>query len=162
MKTRLEIFTASFEDDAAVRYARALLDISDDIRNPDEIVQELIKGPAYRLPQVPCNAYISHSTSWRHEPDGSICLTYLVFSDQVDFSCVLSDTLHLHDMCISPSVAADKPRPREIREEHVMSHGMRHLSYLVNDSGQDIYRRALSHKSLALFARIRALLAGKI
>lgn len=162
MRTHLEIFTASFEDDDVVRYAKATLDISGDIRNPDEIVQEVIKDPSHRVPHVRCDTYISHSTSWRHESDGSIYLTYLVFSDHADFSSVLSDTLHVYDMRISPSVAADKPRPKEIRVEHVISHGMRHLSHLVNDSGQDIYRRALSNKSLSLFARIGSLLAGKL
>jgi hypothetical protein len=162
MKTYLEIFTASFEDDCVVRYAKAILDISDDIRNPDEIVQEAVNNPSKCMPQVSCSTYISHSTSWRYESDGSIYLTYLVFSDQADFSRVLSETLQMHDMHISPSVAADKPRPKEIREEHVISHGMRHLSHLVNDSGQNIYRSALSNKSLSLFARIGALLAGKI
>ncbi|MBA4373587.1 MAG: hypothetical protein C0402_12105 [Thermodesulfovibrio sp.] len=162
MRNNLEIFIASFDENAAVRYSRIVIDISEDVRNPDEIVKEEIRKPSQCTPQIVCSRYISHSTSWRYEADGSIYLTYLVFSDHADFTYVSSDTLQIHDMQIPPAASAENPRPNDIKEEHVISHGMRHLSHLVNESKQEMYRSALSNKSLSLFARIGALLAGKL
>jgi hypothetical protein len=45
MRSNREIFITVFDENAAVRYSRIVIDISEDVRNPDEIVQEEIIKP---------------------------------------------------------------------------------------------------------------------
>lgn len=159
MKSYIEIFTASFED-KLLRYTKMVIDISAETRNPDEVVQALIMLPSENMPRI-SKRYISHSTSWRYEYDGSIYLTYLVFSEGADFSRSTSEILPVHDMIVPRGGAPERPRPADIHEKYIISHGMRHLAYLVDDT-DGIYQSMLSSKSLLLFGKVGLSLAGKI
>jgi hypothetical protein len=161
MKCYLEIFVTSFEGDEHIRYSRMVIDISDDASNPDDIVQELVNPPLDNMPKLSGSRYISHSTSWRYEYDGSIYLTYLVFSEGADFSRSTSEILPVHDMIVPRGGAPERPRPADIHEKYIISHGMRHLAYLVDDT-DGIYQSMLSSKSLLLFGKVGLSLAGKI
>jgi hypothetical protein len=162
MKCYLEIFVTSFEGDEHIRYSRMVIDISDDASNPDDIVQELVNPPLDNMPKLSGSRYISHSTSWRYEYDGSIYLTYMVYSDSVDFQRVSTKTLFFHEMTISQSEAPERPRPGVIKEEHIVSHGMRHLCHLIMSSPAHMFDGVLSPRSRSLFHRMHPILAGKV
>lgn len=162
MKCNLEIFFVSFYKNSIIRYSKIVVDITYDIRNPDEIVQEIITKSAQYMPCIVCNKYISHSTSWRYEEDGSIYLTYIVFSDDANFSNLFSNTLQIHEMEIPKPTSAKKPRPKKILEKHIVSHGIRHIAYLINNPGLKIYRDLLNKETVAFFKKIEGDFAGKI
>jgi hypothetical protein len=161
MKCYIEIFVTSFEGDEHIRYSRMVVDISDDASNPDAIVQELVNHPLDDMPKLNGSRYISHSTSWRYEYDGSIYLTYMVYSDNVDFQRVSRNTLFLHEMGISQCEGPERPRPTTITEEHIVSHGMRHLCHLIINSPDHMFDGVLSPRSRSLFHRMHPVLAGK-
>jgi len=162
MKSYLEIFIVSFESAERVRYARMAVDISEDKRNPDAVVQGLIKAHPGDVPVVIDNKYISHSTSWRYEHNGSIYLTYVVYSEHVDFHGARTKSLSLHDMDIPQTDSPERPRPDVIMEKHVLSHGMSHLCHLVKTSPDNTFAGILSPDSRILFFRMLPVLAGKI
>ena len=162
MKSYLEVFFVSAASHESIQYFRMHIDITDDVRNPDEIILDPAKIPSYSIPAIRQNTFISHSTSWRYEHDGSIYLTYLISSEYIDFGRFQSKLLSLKDMEISKSSASDRPRPFNITEEHIVSHGMRHLSYLVNHSPEDVFSNIMSGRSKLLFSRITPAPAEKI
>jgi hypothetical protein len=162
MKCYLEVFVTSLEGDEHIRYARLAIDFSDDVGNPDNIVQELINRPLDNMPKLRGSRYISHSTSWRYEYDGSIYLTYLIYSDSVDFQRVNTNTLFFYEMTISQSEDPERPRPAVITEEQVVSHGMRHLCHLIMNSPDHMFDGVLSPRSRSLFHRMHPILAGKV
>jgi hypothetical protein len=162
MKSYLEIFFVTAESHECIQYFKMHIDITDDVRNPDEIIFDPAKISSAAVPAIRQNTFISHSTSWRYEYDGSIYLTYLIYSEYIDFGRFEAKLLSLKDMEISKSSAPDRPRPVNITEEHIVSHGMRHLSYLVSHSPDDFFSHVINGKSRLLFSRITPALAVKI
>ena len=162
MKIYLEIFFVCAESHECIQYCKIHIDITDDICNPDEIVFKSVKQPSDLIPLVCGDQFISHSTSWRYEYDSSIYLTYLIYSEHIDFRNVKSKTLSLKDMVITHGSAPDRPRPPNIMEEHILSHGMCHLSYLVRHSPGGMFKNIIRSKSKLLFSQIAPVLAGKI
>jgi iron complex transport system ATP-binding protein len=112
MNCYLEIFFTTFVSEDFLGYSKKVLDITYDNRDPDEIVLEVITNRRNGMPSILGNKFISHSTSWRYEQDGSICLTYVVFSDYIDFSGNKVYTLKMHEVEISCTNSPNRPRPQ--------------------------------------------------
>ncbi|GAB4432347.1 MAG: hypothetical protein OHK0040_02300 [bacterium] len=162
MNCYLEIFIVSFDKNYDIRYSKIVIDITSDIRNPDDIVNEIITTWSQVKKCFECDKYISHSTSWRYEEDGSIYLTYIVFSDKINFAGVLSNTLQIQGIEIPQPTSAKKPKPKEISEKHIVSHGIRHIAYLVKHPKCELYRNSLDNETIVLLKKIEVTLAGKL
>jgi hypothetical protein len=160
MKVRLEIFLATLVGDTTVRYVVHRHDITHKPRNPDDLVLDLTlntnTGPV-TLSRKHC--YI-HSTSWRYERDGSIILTYFVYSDRMAFQDNIGSVLNLEDVTITVSEDATRPRPAVLMEEQIVAHGIRHLSYLAKTANRNLLD-VISPESLRRFNAMESLLAGK-
>ena len=104
------------------------------------------------------NCYI-HSTSWRYERDGSIVLTYFVYSDRMEFQGNVGSVLNLEDVSITVSENA-KPRPAVLMEEQIVAHGIRHMAYLAKTNNRNLLD-VISPDSLRRFKAMDGLLAGK-
>jgi hypothetical protein len=161
MLLSLEVIVASLADRSTLRYFVRKEDITRWESDPDEIVQELLQSPEYDISTSARQNCIVHSTSWRFEPHQTIVLTYFVYSDLPMFRKNSGKLLSLHDAAISGGDDPAKPRPARIDEEHVVTHGIRHISHLVKEGSQNMLR-ILTPESIKAFQTINSLLAGRL
>ncbi|WP_433235988.1 hypothetical protein [Actinomadura nitritigenes] len=89
-------------------------------RHPDALARDLLDLHRDTV------AHLLHSTSWRHEPDGRIVLTYACCPDpRPDLSAV-----PLHDRALARGAGPASPSPDEVQVAHVAAHAVRHLAFL--------------------------------
>ena len=161
MKLSLEVIVASLVDHSTVRYFILTEDITKWENDPDKIVLELLDSPECEFPSIAKKNCFVHSTSWRFEPHQTIVLTYFVYSDLLMFRNKGCKILSLEDAVICTSSIPHVPRPPEIAEEHVVAHGIRHLSHLVKNNCQNVCS-ILAPQSIQVFQDMDSVLAGRI
>ncbi|HTY64410.1 MAG TPA: hypothetical protein VMG30_19325 [Acidobacteriota bacterium] len=152
-KVTLELFMVNPTEGETLAYGRRLADLTQDSTDPDTVARGLIVSG--------CTPAILHSTSWRWEKNGTLILTYIAFSE--DSKCLAAETSRLSWGELFPPRSTDplRPRPAEIREEDVLSHGIRHLTFLVRYSQDRRIAEALSPQSRQFFLRMCGQLAGR-
>jgi hypothetical protein len=151
----LEVFiVAPAADSETIRYVRRITQLSNGSSDPDTVARGLTSGIA--------KPAILHSTSWRWEKDGTIILTYLAYCEDAEFRGV--EPVPLPWNRLAPAAATDpqRPRPTVILEEDVISHGLRHLSFLIRYARDGRLAAALSPRSLSFFRAMCGQLAGRL
>jgi hypothetical protein len=152
-KVVLELFVASPSSDQTIAYGVKRADLSRDSSDPDTVARSLMPSD--------CSLAILHSTSWGWEKDGTLILTYLAFSE--DSKCRSAEPLRLAWSELLPPQMTDprKPRPAVIRQEDILAHGIRHITFLVRYSRDRRIAAALSPESLRFFQSMCGQLAGR-
>ncbi|HXK61512.1 MAG TPA: hypothetical protein PLP42_16620 [Acidobacteriota bacterium] len=152
-KVVLELFLVSPSLDRTIAYGIKTADLSRDSSDPDTVARGLVPGD--------CSLAILHSTSWRWEKDGTLILTYLAFSEASN--CKSSEPYRLAWSELLPPQSTDptKPRPAVIRQQDVLAHGIRHITFLVRYSQDRRITEALSPESLGFFQSMCGQLAGR-
>lgn len=158
MQYYLESILTKIVDEKIV-YKQVLLDITNKTENPDDLV--LLVVQKYSADIIERNRVISHSTSWRYQEGGSTIITYIVYSDDFDFSNSDSNELELDHIKIIESGDPSHPAPKVIPLDSVVSHGIRHLSFLVSNN-PSVYNATLDPNTILRFKEIDTALAGKI
>ena len=151
----LEVFiVAPAANSDTIRYVRRITQLSNGSADPDAVARGLISGIA--------KPAILHSTSWRWEKDGTIILTYLAYCEGEEFKG--AEPVQLAWGQLAPPAATDPqhPRPAEIREVDVLSHGLRHLSFLIRYARDGRLAAGLSPRSLTFFRAMCGQLAGRL
>ena len=110
MNIKLEIFFTKLHEDKIV-YHRHTLDITGAQENPDNIILKLVSDETKETPNMIDDKFVIHSTSWRFENEG-IILTYLVYSDTVDFSNHETKELLAKDFIIAKSENSKKTKTK--------------------------------------------------
>jgi hypothetical protein len=152
-RVTLELYTVNPLQGETIAYGQQLADLSRDSTDPDTVARSLLA--------TGCTPAILHSTSWRWEKNGTLVLTYLAFSE--DSKCLAAEPSRLlwRELFPPPSTDPLKPRPDEIHEIDVLSHGIRHLTFLVRYSQDRRIAGALSPQSLQFFSQMCGQLAGR-
>lgn len=158
MQYILEIFLTKI-DDKNIIYKQVQVDITNKTENPDDLV--LLTVQKFNSDIIQKNRLISHSTSWRYVDSGQTIITYVVYSDDFDFSGQDTLQLPIKEIEIIESGDPSKPRPKEIPINAVVSHGIRHVSYLTTNNPA-IYQSVIDPATLVIFKEIDIALAGKI
>ncbi len=162
-KIIIEVFRAKIEGNSILYTKHDVVVGEDDKRDPDELVhEELIK----HMHVENINKAITHSTSWRFQKDGSIVLTYLVYSDFDDLSSKYDQDHKIHalkieDMEIARSKSHRSPRPEKIEEKNVVSHAIRHLAFLIQVGDKDRYSKLLG-RNVSKLTQIFPQVSGRI
>lgn len=160
MKVCLEIIVAALSGQSALCYSVTRHDVSGIAEDPDRLVQKFLKNPEYKHLRIPPDQCIIHSTSWRYKADRTVILTYIVYTDSAVFHDGSCKFLNLHD-AHSPSDSTPlRPRPAYIAESHVVSHGIRHISLLVQRD--TTMHKVLAPASIQAFQIMESTLAGRI
>ena len=154
----LEVILTKIVDEE-ILYKKVELDITNKSDNPDDLVLLLVQKHTTGI--IEKSRLISHSTSWRYVPAGSTIITYIVYSDDFDLSATDSTRLAISDIKIIESGDPTRPAPKEIPIESVVSHGIRHLSFLVTNN-PSVYNSTINPNTLLRFKEIDTALAGKI
>jgi len=151
----LEVFVvAPAEGSETIQYVRRITQLSSGSADPDAVARDVIGEIA--------KPAILHSTSWRWEKDGTIVLTYLAYCEDAEFNGVEPVQLPWDRLAPPPATDPQHPRPPEIREEDVVAHGLRHLSFLIRYARDDRLAAALSPRSLTFFKAVCGQLAGRL
>lgn len=154
----LEIFLTKIVD-REILYKQVKIDITDKNENPDELV--LLAVQKYNNSIIEKNKLISHSTSWRYVETGETIITYIAYSDEFEFETDDTNSLQIDDIKIVDSGDVSRPSPKEIPTESVVSHGIRHLAFLVTNN-PSTYEQVLTPNTMLRFKEIDTTLAGKI
>jgi hypothetical protein len=152
-KVLLELFIASPSNAQTVTYGVRTADLSRDSSDPDTVARGLMPSG--------CIPTILHSTSWRWEKDGTLILTYLAFSEDSKCGNAEPSRLAWSELLPPQTTNPKKPRPAVIRQQDVLAHGIRHITFLVRYSQDRRIATVLSSQSLRFFQSMCGQLAGR-
>lgn len=161
MKTILEIFYVRIVG-KSVHYQRKLLDLSKKDSDPDariwSHIQQKHAGEAGDMQE---QEFIVHSTSWRYKQPGRVLLTYVAYSDGLEFPRGKFHSIALKNL---PTITKKSSKPPSKAEEQrkVVSHAMRHIAFLIQSGDQENFRDALAPETVEVFKKLWISLAGKV
>jgi len=158
MNLQLEVFFTKISKDK-INYYRELIDISKKSENPDQYVDELVEKLSEKF-KIDKDRCIIHSTSWRCAHCDLVSLTYIVYSDFLDFANYQTSILPIAELSLAEGTI-NEPKPVHLEEKHIVAHALRHLSMLIKKNS-NTYQPALSKESFESFKKIAINLAGKI
>ncbi len=165
MKTVMEIFYLRVIG-KSVRYQRKQADLSRRGGDPDRVIRSLIhEKRSASSGRVEEKEFIVHSTSWRYAKPNRVILTYIAYSDELEFkkgkASNKAKTLPLKSLR-TITKKSRKPRSRTELEKKVVSHAMRHIAFLIQTGDQDDFKSALQPETLKVFEKLWVSLAGKV
>jgi hypothetical protein len=161
VRLQVEIFFVTFPSEDHAHYLRRCFALDGEGKDPDAVLKEAI-AEAGTAGWLNGDARpIAHSTSWRWDAEGGVVLTYLVYADRLHFAPQQARRLPLAEMRLAPGGGADSPRPPCIEESHVVSHGLRHLGFLLRRDRQGVYTSRVDREARRLFATLTESLAGR-
>ena len=161
MRTILEIFYVRIMGDS-VRYERRQANLSKQGGDPDRRIQSLIQEKSHdSADEAEENEFLIHSTSWRYEKPSTVMLTYVAYSDELEFEKGKFHSFPLKQLKTITKKSA-KPRTRVALEKKVVSHGLRHIAFLIRTDPQTDFKSALTPETIEVFEKLWVSLAGKL
>jgi hypothetical protein len=158
MELILEIFVCACESAGKIRYATFEFDITDRRDDPDLILSEELTQIGLQADDARCYA---HSTSWRYEP-GKTVITYLVWSTLQQLSLFQTRVIDPSRVKLPCAAGRMKPRPIVISEESVLSHGLRHFRFLLDQQDTATFDTSFSEEIVATIGQLEPAVAGRI
>jgi len=160
MQTILEIFYVRIQG-KQVRFQRKMANLTQRSRNPDKVIESLIQEKRQtETGEVEQRGFIVHSTSWRYEPKGKVLLTYVAYSDELEFKRGKTKQIPLSKLRTLTKKKRE-PRSQTELEKQVVSHAMRHIAFLLQ-TGAEEFENALTPKTKQVFERLWVSLAGEV
>ena len=161
MKTILEIFYVRVMG-KNVRYQRRQTNLNRRGGNPDARIRSLIQEKRRtESGEVDEKEFVVHSTSWRYEQPKKIILTYVAYSDELNFKRGKVHTLSLQRLR-TITKNSKKPASKDEVERKIVSHAMRHIAFLIQTGDQDDFKSALKPETVKVFEKLWVGLAGKV
>jgi hypothetical protein len=161
MQTILEIFYLRIVGDD-VRYQRKQANLSKKGGDPDRMIQSLIQEKRRAGPRkVEKKEFVVHSTSWRYTRPNKVMLTYVAYSDELEFEKGKTHSLPLKKLRMITKKSR-RPRSRAELEKQVVSHAMRHIAFLIQTEEQNDFKSALTPETREVFKSLWVSLAGKV
>lgn len=160
-KITIELFFMKLEHNV-VKYLRDEINITHQPNDPDTYVEQALLTDLHPLSSLVKKQYIIHSTSWRYETPNTLILTYVIYSDHIDFGSNSVKTLPFYSLHIAKGEHPHRPRPKVILEEHVIAHALRHLGFLVQSDHKHLYAAMLSPETVLKLQTLHASLGGKL
>jgi hypothetical protein len=160
MKTILEVFYIRVTG-KRVRYQRRHTNLNRRGGNPDAAIRSLIhEKRRMQTGDIEEQEFIVHSTSWRYEQPGKIILTYVAYSDDLEFK----RNFHSIPLQRLRTIAKNskKPASKAELERKVVSHAIRHIAFLIQSGDQEDFTRALKPETVKVFEKLWVSLAGKV
>jgi hypothetical protein len=159
MKTLLEIYYLQITG-KQVRYQRKQVNLSRKGSDPDKLIWSHIRESQRDKPAEE-HEFIAHSTSWRYERPGKILLTYIAYSDELNFEKGKAKSLSLKSLR-TVTRKSKKPRSQAELEKKVVSHAMRHIAFLVKTDDQIDFKSAMTPETIETFEKLWVSLAGRV
>lgn len=161
MKTILEIFYLRIIGEG-VRYQRKQVNLSKKGGDPNHTIQSLIQEKGMdSAGKVEEREFVIHSTSWRYTKPDKIMLTYVAYSDELEFKKGKFHSLPLKKLK-TITKKSRKPQSHAELEKQVVSHAMRHIAFLIKTDNQIDYKSALIPETKKVFESLWVSLAGRV
>lgn len=161
MRVILEIFYVRVMG-KSVRYQRKLANLSRKGGDPDGTIRSLIQEKRHsESGNVDQKEFIVHSTSWRYAKPDRVLLTYVAYSDELEFEKGKIRNVPLKQLR-TISKKSRKPRSRTELEKKVVSHAMRHIAFLIQTGDQEDFKEVLKPETVKVFEKLWVSLAGKV
>ena len=161
MQTILEIFYLRIVGNR-VRYQRKQDNLSKKGGDPDRMIQSLIEEKRRDSSgKVEKKEFVVHSTSWRYARPNKVMLTYVAYSDELEFEKGKAHNLSLKKLR-TITKKSRHPRSRAELEKQVVSHAMRHIAFLIQTDNQNDFKSALTPETREVFESLWVSLAGKV
>jgi hypothetical protein len=161
MQTILEIFYVRIVGNM-VRYQRKQANLSQRGSNPDRMIQAFIREKRQdESGKAEEKEFIVHSTSWRYARPGKVILTYVAYSDALEFQKGKSHGVSIKRLRTITKTSRP-PRSKRALEKQVVSHAMRHIAFLIQTDSQSDYKSALKPDTKKVFQKLWVSLAGKV
>jgi hypothetical protein len=151
----VEVFLVTFEAET-VQYQRLVRELGAPANDPDAAVR-------LALDKVPAGQRTSlyHSTSWHFQPPNQVVLTYLACTQGV-LDPKSARRIPIGDLPGVAPVDPKKPRPDNLDELQVLSHGLRHLAYLLRRDSEPRLRVAVGPIGERILSKLTPELAGEL
>jgi hypothetical protein len=159
MKVILEVFYLRIVEDQ-VHYRRRQVDLSKKGVDPDALVRKMIRQ---QLPadNKTAQEFVVHSTSWRYSAPRRIVLTYIAYSDELDFGAARVRRLPLKQLR-RINISTGQPRSPFGRERQVVAHAMRHIAFLIKSDYSGEFKEAFRPHTRRIFRSLWVSLAGRL
>jgi hypothetical protein len=169
MKTVMEIFYLRIVG-KSVWYQRKQAGLSRRGGDPDRVIRSFIhEKRSASSGKVEEKEFIVHSTSWRYAKPNRVILTYVAYSDELEFGTGKGKSTGNRKAKSLPltrlrtiTKKSRKPRSRTELEKKVVSHAMRHIAFLIQTGDQDDFKSALKPETIKAFEKLWVSLAGKV
>jgi len=160
MDNYLEVFFAKIINNE-VFYQKEEINITREDQDPQDILIRILKNQQKIKEDTIKKYYLIHSTSWRFEKPSSIVLTYIIYSDFLQFPHnTLS--LNIEKLKLAKGSHNYRPRPIKISERAVLSHALRHLGYLMRTDRSGLSSNVVLPNTISVLRHIDAVLAGQL
>ena len=163
MQTILEIYYLRIVDDR-VRYQRKQANLSKKGGDPNVMIQSLIlekRDDAEGSREIEKKEFVVHSTSWRYVKPNKVVLTYVAYSDELEFEKGKFQSLPLKNLK-KLTKKSQRARTRAAQEKQVVSHAMRHIAFLIKTDNQIDFKSALTPETMKIFKKLWVSLAGRV
>ncbi len=160
MKIVLEVFNMRIMGDKLC-YQRRQVDLSRKGMDPDVIAQSLIQHQLHTSNGGVLQECVVHSTSWRYAVPGKIILTYVCYSDKMEFGRGILNTITIKQLQ-KIHITSGRPRSRAGRERQVVAHAMRHISFLIKTDHENEFKDAFTPQTRRIFKSLWVSLAGRL
>ena len=159
MRTILEIFYVRIMG-SKVCYQRKQANLSKRGSSPDKLIQSLIQEKRNDSSgDVEEKEFIVHSTSWRYTKPDKVMLTYVAYSDDLEFQKGKTKRLPLKKLK-TMTKKSYKPRSQTELQNRVVSHALRHVAFLIQTERQSDFTSTPETKKV--FEKLWVSLAGKV
>lgn len=157
MKIRIEVFYLRITGNQ-VHYQRRQINLDNKGGDPTTLIESLMQ---YKLQDSTQKEFIVHSTSWRYTAPGKVILTYIAYSDELEFGGREVKSLTLKELK-KINVSTGKPRSPAGRERQVVAHAMRHISFLIKTDHAGEFKDVFTRRSRRVFESLWSSLAGRL
>lgn len=156
----MEVFYLRIIDDT-VCYQRKHVHLDHKGGEPDALIHSLIQHKMDISAGEANEAFVVHSTSWRYTPPGKVMLTYIAYSDELEFSRGTVKKLTLKELG-KINISTGQPRTKAGLEKQVVAHAMRHISFLVKTDYAGEFKNAFTPRTRKVFRSLSSALAGRV
>ncbi len=160
MKTYLEVFYLRIVKDRLC-FLRKYVNLSHRRTDPESVIHSLLHQTLDTSDGEIQREFVVHSTSWRYAKPGRVILTYVAYSDTLEFKIDLQRSLTLKQLK-NTRIASGHPRTRAGREKQVVAHAMRHIAFLVQTDTAGTFKNAFTPRTRKVLESLWVSLAGRI
>jgi hypothetical protein len=160
MKVILEVFYMRIMGNR-VHYQRRQVDLSKKGADPDALVQSMIQHQLDTAKDGVREEFVVHSTSWRYTVPGKIVLTYIAYSDTLEFGRGRLKSITLKQLR-NINISTGQPRSPAGRERQVVAHAMRHIAFLIKTDHRGEFKDAFTPRTRRIFRSLWISLAGRL
>jgi hypothetical protein len=157
MKIMVEVFYLRIIKNK-VWYQRRQVNLNKRGGDPTTLIESFMQ---YKLHDSTQKEFVVHSTSWRYARPDKVILTYIAYSDELEFAGRGPKSITLKDLK-KINIATGQPRSRTGLERQVVAHAMRHISFLIKTDHADTFKDAFLPQSRKVFKSLWSSLAGRL